>query len=455
MEDNVYKLLGEAQNILSRFRPYGYDYGGQGFLTIERALSYPETEQLSYRDFHDRYLRQDIAYRIIKAPVGVTWKDTPDVRDDNQDSVFSKVFDEIAEKVQLYKNLTTVDLLSRIGNYALLFLGFEDGMDTSVPIKPGSRLVYVKPIAQPVIEIVSYDLNPESSRYGAPFMYSIAIITNGETATKYVHYTRVLHIAQNTLDDPYVGIPALLPVYNRLLGLEKIAGGSPEMYWRGARPGYAASSSGGVMATKEQIDNFKETISDFVNNMNRWLYSEDLKIQSLAPQVVSPKEHYEVQLQLISAATRIPLRILTGSERGELASDQDERGWLSYIEERRDEIGRKIILKPLIDRFIEYKIIPPPTGMYYIYWKPLVVISEKDKADIADVYASALKKYDESMTAGDIIPPEIFIKYFLRLEDSIIREIEEINAKKIADDDITDDIIQATTEETSNEVNAE
>lgn len=431
---SLYRMMNTASNIINRFNPYGSALGSVGFDNVKVALGYPDTSQLTYYDFKERYLRQDIAYRIIKAPVGVTWKDEPAVSDNSPDSSFEVAFDTLASKTNLYKHFSTADLLARIGYYSLLFIGFADGQELDKPPRVGSEVIYLKPLPQPVVEVVAIDTDPTSKRFGAPVLYSIKIEDTGTGQTRLVHHERLLHIAENQLDDEHMGIPALLPIYNRLLGLEKIAGGSPEMYWRGARPGYAASSGGGVMATKEQIESFKETISDFVNNMNRWLYAEDINIQSLAPQVVSPKEHYDVQLQLISAASRIPLRILTGSERGELSSDQDERGWLGYIEERRQEVGKKLFLEPFVQRMIDYKVLPKPIGGYTIYWKPLVVISEKDKAEIADTYASAIKKYDDAVGSKDMIPPDLFAKYILRLDDTVLEQIDNANGKELAEE---------------------
>jgi methionyl-tRNA formyltransferase len=58
--------------------------------------------------------------------------------------------------------------------------------------------------------------------------------------------------------------------------------------------------------------------------MERYIKTQGIDIQSLSSPVANPADHVAVQLQFISGITRIPLRILTGSERGELASVQDE-----------------------------------------------------------------------------------------------------------------------------------
>ena len=434
------EIVAHASSLMNRLRDRSYYWNGIGFATIEKALSYPETEAITYHDYRARYARQDIANRVIKSPVGMTWKDEPKVFSTVEGhEAFDKEWGVLVAQVDLYTNFARADLLARLGKYSVLFMGFNDTLDLRNEVRQGSSLMYVTPVSEPKVTIQAWDKNTENKTYGTPIMYKLSIETEGgDSKTRLVHASRVLHIAENTVESRYAGIPALQPIYNRLLGLEKLAGGSPEMYWRGARPGYAASSSGNVLATKEQIDQFKEAVSGFVNNLNRWLYAEDLKIQSLAPQVVSPKEHVDVQIQLISSATRIPVRILVGSERGQLASDQDERAWLSFVEERRDEVAKKLFLKPLIDKLIGYGSLPDPVE-YAMLWDPLIVISEKDKAEIARLYSSAIKQYDDAVMIKDSIPPEIFLKYILKLDEKALNEAKSITDDALASEGDDDD----------------
>jgi hypothetical protein len=415
------KSLIHASSLIEQFKARGQWNVGAGFGTLEAALKYPTN--LYYHDYLERYEKQDIAHRVLQSPVLATWATNPVVTEsDIEETAFEKAWVELVERLNIFTEFSKVDLLSRIGSYAALFIGAADGFDPSMPLKRGAKIMYINPLPEPCIKIVSWDQDPTSSRFGAPLYYDVNIEYDDteSSMTRKVHWTRIIHVAQDTLSDKYHGIPALKPIYNRLIGLEKLASGSPEMYWRGARPGYVASSGSNVLATDKQIEDYKEAISDFINDLNRYLFAEDLTIQSLAPQVVTPREHVDVQLQLISAAMMIPLRILIGSERGELSSDQDERAWLTYVESRRDIIGKKLIIRPFIDRLIELSILPTPKTGYFIRWAPLVVLSDRDNAEIARLYADAIKKYDESITVRDIIPPEVFTKYILGLDEEAI-----------------------------------
>lgn len=438
---DVGKAIIQASSILDGFKQRIGGYTGSGFEMLEQALKYPLTETLSYADFIKRYERQDVANRVVSSPVNQSWSTNPEVTESVTESTrFERQWVELAESLDLYTSFSKVDLLSRIGRYAVLILGVADGRDASMELGRGSELRYVNYLPQPNAKVVQWEDDISSPRFGAPSMYEIEILIGNEQVVKSnVHWSRVIHVAQSTVSDKYNGIPTLLPIYNRLIGLEMLASGSPEMYWRGARPGYVASSGGSVLATDAQIESFKEAISDLVNNLNRYVYAEDLDIKSLAPQVVSPKEHAELILKLISASTRIPLRILIGSERGELSSDQDERAWLSFIEARRVDVCNKLILEPFINRLIDYAMIYPPNKEYFIRWKSLMVLSDRDQAEIARIYADAMKKYDEAPGIRDIIPPNVFRKYIMRLDDEAITMADDSVDQYLREETIEED----------------
>lgn len=410
------------QSANDRFTRFGS--ANNGFETLEKALGYPDT--LSYSDYLTRYRKQDIAHRVIKSPVALTWSQDPEIsQSDTEETPFEEEWLRLEEDLSLLYKFSKADLLGQIGHYSALYLGMTDSTDISVEASPGADITYVRPLSEGTITVASWDTDLSSPRYGSPLFYDVELESgDGQGVTRIIHWSRVVHIANNTVENEYVGIPALRPIYNRLIGLEKLASGSPEMYWRGARPGYVASTKENILASAKTIEDFKTAISEFVNDLNRYLYAEDLDVKSLAPQVVSPKEHIDAQIELISAATRIPKRILVGSERGELSSDQDERAWLTYIEERRETVASKLIIRPFIDRMIALGKLPTPAGGYIVRWEPLVVMSEKEKAETSRLYADAIKKYDEALTVRDFIPPEVFAKYVLKFGEEVLAKME-------------------------------
>jgi hypothetical protein len=121
---------------------------------------------------------------------------------------------------------------------------------------------------------------------------------------------------------------------------------------------------------------------------------QGIDVQQLTPQIADPSQHLDVQLQMISAATSIPKRILLGSERGELASGQDDTNWNDVLTQRRSEFCDQVILRPLIDKMIQAGVLSEPGAEgYNVNWPPLYARTDKEKADIAAKRAEALSKY--------------------------------------------------------------
>ena len=160
-----------------------------------------------------------------------------------------------------------------------------------------------------------------------------------------------------------------------------------------------------------------------------------ISIKSLETQVADPSAHVDVQVQMISAVTGIPKRILTGSERGELASTQDETQWLESIGQRRHEFAEPMIIRPLVDRLIGFGVLPAPIETYFVNWEDLWSTSDKDKADIGAVRSQALQSYVSNPFAMDILPPTVFLKYILNMSDDDVSLIEEMREQAMLDEE--------------------
>lgn len=422
------KLLVTANNIRNRFSRPSADN-----TDTATALCFPSS--ITYEDYRYRYKRQDIANRVVSGPVNATWKDRPSVSESaEKETAFESSYEDIVKSIELYSQFRKVDLLASLGKFAVLFIGMDGSSeDLSVPPVNPKKITYLSAVPENRATISMWEENTKSPRFGMPLVYQLQFnVGNASTSTVMVHWTRVLHVAENTLESEIYGIPTLEPIYNRLIGLEKLCGGSPEMYWKGARPGYTAQAQQDSVVSQEQLDSVKDELSSFFNDMQRFLYVEGIDIKALAPQVVSPKEHVEVQISMISAATGIPMRMLTGSERGELASSQDERAWLKLVEERRGTVARDTIIIPFITRCILLGLLPEPTEEYTVVWEPLVVLEEKDKAEIGRIRAEALSKYVSTPGADLIIPPEMFMKRELSFTDEEIELANEMVSRDIS-----------------------
>jgi hypothetical protein len=84
-----------------------------------------------------------------------------------------------------------------------------------------------------------------------------------------------------------------------------------------------------------------------------------------------------------------------------------------------------MIVRPLVDRFIELGILPS-TEDYYIHWDELFAMSPKEKADIAEKVANAIRYYTATPTAEYILPKRMFLKKLIGLSDEELLEAERL-----------------------------
>lgn len=113
---------------------------------------------------------------------------------------------------------------------------------------------------------------------------------------------------------------------------------------------------------------------------------------------------FDVIMKLVSLASGIPLRILTGSERGELASSQDDGNWAGRIEERQLHYAEPVILRPLVDRLIFIGALPEPKdGEYRVNWQSLSDPGERERAETAEIVGRAAVNFQ---TASHILTLE-------------------------------------------------
>jgi len=401
----------------------GIQYNGAR--DIYAALGYKN--ELTFSDYYAKYDRQDIAASIIDKPVDTTWRGDVIVEEaTDQETELEKGWKKVYEELKLKSIFLRADKLAAIGRYSVMVMGFSDATSLDQlqqPVLKGKnmKLLYVLPFSEQQAIISTSETNPSSPRFGKPLTYSVQI---NEQQSALIHYTRIIHITGPILDSEIYGIPAMKKCYNRLDDLMKIVGGSAEMFWRGARPGYQGKVNEGFTMGPNAQAALKDQFDEYESNLRRFLTVEGVDISALESQVSDPLNHVDIQLQMISAATNIPKRILLGSERGELASSQDQNNWYSYIDVRRSESAEPRIVRPFIDRCIELGVLPATQKKeepYDIKWSDLHSESDKDKAEVGRIRATALKEYTSNPTAESIIPPEIFFQYFLGLDDNTIK----------------------------------
>lgn len=305
------------------------------------------------------------------------------------------------------------------------------------PVKEENQLLFLRCFDESLVQVVQYEANVRNPRFGMPVMYRITLNDPREQhsgiglpmATVRVHWTRVIHIVSDDLRSSEIfAAPRMRPVLNRLLDLRKLYSGSAEGYWRGGCvPFYSLETQpqlGGDVVIQGGMPALRDTMEQMMNGLQRWAQFTGMTLKAVAPQVQDPKSQVEVQIEAICIKLGIPVRVFKGSERGELASSQDDEAWNERVTERCNNYVTPKILIPFIDRLIAVGVLPEPKEGYRIRWPDREAISAKDKAQIAVQRTQALQSYVQG-NVESLLTPKDYLVRILEMEEADVEEMLE------------------------------
>jgi uncharacterized protein len=423
-----------------------------------------------YKSLYDR---EPVPARVVEVYPKECFQVQPTVFEDESADVvtpFEEAWDALGKQLRgeqsfyqeeessaIWTYLYDADVKSGIGHYAGILLGIDDGMPLSEPaemITPADgngkrkassdasrRLLFMRVFGESDMRINSLETDMSSPRYGCPVEYDISLIDPTEftslglgaslpTNRAVVHWSRVVHISEYGV----LHIPRMQPVLNRLLDLRKLQGGSAEMYWRGAFPGYAIKTQPQLGADVDiNREDVKQQLTDYSNALQRFLVLMGMDITALAPQVSDPSSQVGVQLDAICIQLGIPKRIFMGSERGELASSQDDQAWNDRLKQRQLGVITPRIIIPVVDRLISLRVLPRPAKGYRVSWPDLTSKSDEEKAGIATQRTQAISAYVAGQLETTLAPMDFWTRIMGFTEDeaqSIIDNAEEIKQQK-------------------------
>lgn len=396
----------------------GLSFGGKR--DAYRTFGYDLT--LSYGKFVARYRRDGIAHRVVTVWPEATWRKPPsifDVDDDKRESEFEVAWDALNKRLNMMSLFERLDILQRLGEYAVLFIG-APGVVTS-PLKKvsdQSKISYLAPYGQGAARITKLVTDPSDVRFGKPLLYSVGgtDMSHLETATPLpnvevnVDSSRVMHVAEGVLEGSLFGTPALEPIWNYLDDLRKITGGSAETYWMTGNRGIHFKMDPDYQF--EDMNKINNNVQEYVHELKRVLVTQGMEAQELGTEVADGTGPFMVAIKCIAGSTGIPMRILLGSEAGELASTQDRDNWNERVNERRLAIAEPFFIKQFIDIMINIGALPQPkNNSIGVNWPDLIAFSADQKSQQAlresvamSNYANAKSKGVTIMTSGEIRP---------------------------------------------------
>lgn len=402
---------------------------GGGRPNLWDAVNYPGDGALDTFATHwARYERQGFARGLIDKPANDTWQDLPDIVDhdsgDDSDTEFEEAVQRLWDGEPLRRSplhrFNVADRLARLGQYSLLVLGTADTDDLSQPIRGAdvdptdddpwgeedgeldglSDLAYIATFGEDRVVEIDTVTDMADPRFRLPETYELVTDEDADgedDGTETVHWTRVIHVPQDTLEDDLRGTRYLKPLFHNLVNLDKILAGSAEGYWRGGYQGLVVrpptGPDGQMLQFSDEDDGggqLSENIDAYQRNMKR-LIATTGEVESLGTQVSDPQPHMEAQVREMMAARDIPQSVFMGNETGERATTEDSTMWKEHISGERNNYAEPVIVRPLIDRLIAIGVLPRPSGDGYdVEWPPLDELSAQEQADVAETIANAL-----------------------------------------------------------------
>jgi len=276
------------------------------------------------------------------------------------------------------------------------------------PMRGHEDIAYLSGYAQEDAEIVAYELDSANPRYGQPVTYRLKRVGSQIASTpRDVHWTRIVHVAEGLLADDVFGQPRLRRVWNRLDDLEKVVGAGSEAFWQRVQEGVQFDLAKETALEPDEEKRIEEELDDFMHGMRRYFRTRGVTVKTFGSDVANFDRQAQSILTLISGGTGIPVRILTGSERGELASTQDRSNWNERIEDRRDRYAGPQVVRPLVDRLVQYGALPTPE-QYEIRWPSMDALSETEKAEVAERLAGTNQKAGETVFTADEIRDRVY-----------------------------------------------
>lgn len=416
---------------------------------------------LTAEKYYARYQRQDIASRIVSAYPDETWRLEPCVYEDEteNDTAFEEAWKTLVKKLRIFHHMHRADILACLGRFSVLFLGFNDvssitGLELPVSRREGRNINYLSSYGERHVEIVELDSDISSPRFGLPLIYEIDFDRSGDrerdikrtqtsVGKRRVHWERLIHIADDVVEDDVYGTPKLRPVYNLLDDLLKIVGGGGETFWRNARKDLIVEVNSDAHLSPTDRTAMSERVEEYMHDYQRFLGLEGATGKALPVEIASPEGHFRVIMQLISGTIGIPARVLLGSERGELASSQDAVNWAQQNMTRQASYAEPTILRAFIDRLISTRVlVTPREGVdgYSVKWQPLLTEDENEKADRIVKMTQAISTYANG-AASAFVPVAEYREQVLGWDPESPYEMEElVDARESQDDDdVTED----------------
>lgn len=386
-------------------------------------------------------------YQSVRDQLAANWKDQEKLTQfaTNSSPVWiedTNVWPSVIANSRQVNNVVAQDDLNIRG-------GLPSGYDTEESVGKGSKkrhkLIYLKVFDETIAQITRYERDPHNARFGLPQMYLLTFNdprndpSGGAglpVASAHCHWSRLIHVVDNRGSNDVLGYPRMKQVFSHLWNAYKVYGAAGEGFWQQAfallsvesNPSLGADFKIDVRGMAKQLQNVKERLT-------RHMIGAGVTVKSIAPSPQDPTAFINVFIEVICIFIGCPIRVFKGSERGELASSQDDEAWNERKQARNNFHTTPNIIVPFIDRLIACGVLAEPSkeNGYKVVWPDPEALSKKDRAAVAQQMTMAMAQY---VTSGleAMMPPATYLTEVCGFSHESVQEFLA-EAEKNADND--------------------
>lgn len=393
--------------------------GHSGFNERDRYDVFGWETDPDEEEYLSLYLRNAYARAVIDRPVSTTWRRGIKLQDgDNPDAdtAFEDGFQKLDNQKDILSYLERVDRAAGVGEYALLFIDFDD-VDDIQQLSEEATLSNAdldsirgfRVFLQAQVENIERG-DFGSGRWGEPEFFDVDFsedVDNDtedvETGSARIHHSRVVQVpATQLFDNENKSRPRLEPILNNLYDIEKVQGAVAESAYRGADYGLHLNADPTKVDISQTSGELRDELARYENDLQRYIRTQGMEVNKLGGEVKDPSGIIEAELSAIAAEKGMPKRLLDGSAAGELASaQQDTRQWFGKISERQEQYVEPYIYWPTIEKLIEQGILPrPETKQNAITWASLFEETETEQAEMEETRSSTIANLSQAPGLG-------------------------------------------------------
>lgn len=386
-----------------------------------KDFGWPEPGMITFNDCYEMYCRNGIGTAVVDKTIAKTWETHPFLLEKPRDgsaagkrskeTPLESAIRQHLSSIRGWQSLMDADRRSEVGRYAGAILRIGDDQDWDKPVgrvRGGIKaLAEIIPAWEGQLAVSQWDTNERTPdgkpnpNYGKPAMFqfneqAIGEVVNGAGRCLMIHPDRVVVWSANGTVHNRLGLES---VFNALINGAKISGAGGEGFYKNARNNPVVSAQKDarldLMAkaygmTLEQLnDAMSDQVAKWTRGFDYGLFLQGMDAKALSVTLPSPEHFYNITLQEVSAAKRIPLKILVGSQSGERASTEDSNEWGQTNNGRRMNETVPNIMS-LVNRFVRFGMLPARD--WSVFWTDLTEASMSEKIDRVGKMAEANAK---------------------------------------------------------------